>query len=252
MKRTISLLLALVMLLSVLVGCGKTEEQTSSDISESVVKETSVEQENISAFELAQDAYVDMCAAYELVSRMGFDLHNVWRVGAHEASKANGNYMEYMVPQLKYLTKDAFAAGVARTLAWNADGKKWDTLSDEEKDSYIEYAKSEFYIKSEYFQFFCVSSVLHAYYLNGEADEIKELLKTAKTQLKDLNEAYPDYEYYPALKEFYKSIDSYFELCYSDGDGGAGISFNQFKELRGTYIKEVQDHMSELSFEFED
>lgn len=253
MKKCIGLLLLLALLMSVLAGCGEAEAESATGITVSAEQENITEPTALSDFQMAQSAYADICAAYELVSQMGVDLHNVWRVGAYETDSANrGQYVEYMTPHLNHLTKDEFVAGVARTLAWNAGGKKWDDLSDEEKEYYIKYAKSEFYIKREHFQYFCMSSVLHGYYLTGEADEIKALLKTAKTQLKNLNETYPEYSCYTALKEFYKSVDAYFELCYSDGDGGAGISFNQFKELRGAYIKEVQDHMSELGFEFED
>lgn len=249
MKKVISMLLAVLLLLS---GCGG-EQQKQTAPSEPIIMKATVEPTTVSAYDMARSAYADLCAAYELVSQMGFDLHNVWRVGAHEADKANnGKYVEYMAQHLQYLTKEEFVAGVARTLAWNAGGKKWDTLSDEEKDSYMDYANSEFYIKREHFQYFCVSSILHGYYLKSVPDEIRELLKTAKDQLKDLAETYPENAHYSMLKEFYKTVDAYFELCYSDGDGGAGISFNQFKELRGTYIKEAQEHMSELGFEFED
>ncbi len=253
MNRILCLLLTAAMLLSMLSGCAEEKEDIPAEkAAEVMVPETTAEKKSASAFEQAQSAYGDLCEAYELISQLAFDLHNVWRVGAHEASKANGNFVEYLAPKLEYLSREEFTAGVARAIAWDSDGKKWASLSDAEKKSYMEFADTGFYIKSDYFQYFCISSVLNSYYLTGEIQQIRDLLKSAKEQLRELNEQDPDYALYGTLKKFYISLDAYFELCYSDGDGGAGVSFNQFKELRSAYIKEAQDYMGELGFELDE
>ena len=260
MKRFLGFLTALAMLVSVLAGCGgisvqETVQKPGENAGPAAVEkatEAFATESVMSAAELGESAYKSLCEAYEQTDQLAHDLHNAWYVGAYEKKRANGKLAEYIAAKITYLSKEELLAGIARTIAWEVDGKKWADLTDEERTSYIEFADSEFYIKEEYFQFICMSSILHAYYLSGGIEEIKDRLSEAKTQLKSLNEQYPDYGNYAALKTLYVTVDSYFDLCYSDGDGGAGISFNQFKELRGTYVKEAQACMSELEFDFVD
>lgn len=254
MKRLIILFLVFVLCVS-LAGCGKVTCSIEG-CEDEAVEDDSFEEAYCNkhladkkAFDISKVAYDNIKEAYDLTAQLAFDLHNAWYIGVYENEQANGKIAKHIASKLEYLSEEELKWGIARAIAWEEEGKKWNSLSEEEKKGYFDFAGSEFYVQKN-FQGFCISGIMNAFYLNGQIEKIESLLENAKTQMKKLSEMYFDYVYYPNLKAFYSNTTSYFDACYSGGDGGGGMSFNQFKEVQIGYEKEARDYIADLDFIF--
>ena len=66
--------------------------------------------------------------------------------------------------------------------------------------------------------------------------------------MKTLSEKYSDYTYYPKLKEFYTTVDSFFHFC----EDPFGNSFKQMTDAIEKYKNQARDYQSDLDYIFED
>ena len=223
MKKTISLLMALVLCLS-LCACGNSDKK---------------------AFEASKAAYDNIDIAYEITEQFGSDLYEAWRLGIYDDEEILDDGAEHLASELS-LNADEIRAGVAYTVAAMI-GKDWGEMSEEDKNKYINNADSTFSVMEDDLFSFCVMAVTGAYTVNGKVEEAQSALDAAKAQMKELSAEYSDYEHYPNLKGYYTTTSSFFEFC----NNPTG-SFEQVKETINDYKNEARDYISDLDYIFED
>ena len=99
-------------------------------------------------------------------------------------------------------------------------------------------------MKSSLFTF-CVRVTTNAYILNGDAEQAETLLNEAKNLMKELNEKYADYEYYPKLKELLTQVTALLDFC-NNSEG----SFEQAKTTINDYKNSIRDLTNDLNYIF--
>lgn len=254
MKRIIALLLALVMCIS-LVGCGKTTCSVEGCENEAV-DDTSFEESycskhlaNKKAFEMSKIAYQSVNLAYDIVHKFGTDLYSAWYLVAHENKRLmDSNTVKVLSSEVQYLDEEELQMGLAFVLAKNKYQEDWHTLSEEEKNNYIELAGK--YEGDDFFNqtnclFITTWTVIRAYEVNGKIEDARGYLESAQSHMRELSEKFSDYEHYPNLKGFFTTVGSYLDVC-CDSE----LSFAQFKDVKNEYEKEARDYINDLNFIF--
>ena len=92
--------------------------------------------EDKKAFEASKAAYDNIDIAYEIIEQYGSDIYEAWRMGIYD--------------------QDEIRAGEAYYVATILD-QDWDTMSDEDKNLFIDNADSFFEIMEDDLFSFCVS-----------------------------------------------------------------------------------------------
>ena len=223
MKKAISLLLALVLCLS-LCACGNSDKK---------------------AFEASKAAYDNIDIAYEITEQFGSDIYEAWRLGIYDDDEILDDGADHLASELS-LSADEIRAGVAYTVAGFL-GEDWDTMSEEDKNKYIDNADSFFEAMEDDLFSFCVVAVSNAYVVNGKVEEAQTALDAAKAQMKELSSEYSDYEHYPNLKGYFTTTSSFFDFCQNPTG-----SFEQVKDTVNDYKNEARDYISDLDYIFED
>lgn len=172
MKKLMALLLVFAMVLP-LCGCGKSKAATECENLITALGEVSVdsgkaieaaekayaaltkdEQESISEsaavltdarsayiFEVSKAAYRNINSAYDIIQKFGSDLYESWYLVAYQSKKlTNSNTVKFLASKVQYLSEEEIQMGLAYVLANNKYGEDWYSLSEEEKDSYIDLA----------------------------------------------------------------------------------------------------------------
>lgn len=223
MKRIISLVLAAVMCLS-FTACGSKEKK---------------------AFEASKAAYDNIDIAYEITEQFGSDIYEAWRLAIYKKDEVIDDGVSYLATELS-LSADEIREGVAYTIAAIVN-EDWDTMSEEDRESYIVLADAAFSIMEDDLFTLCVLSVSNAYAVNGSAEKVETALDEAKAQMKELSADYSDYEHYPNLKGYYTTTKSFFDFCQNPTG-----SFEQVKDTINKYKNEARDYISDLDYIFED
>lgn len=280
MKKLIALLLVFAMVLP-MYGCGKSKAATECETLITALGEISVdsgeaieiaekayaaltkdEQDSISEsatvladarsayiFEVSKAAYRNINSAYEIIHKFGSDLYESWYLAVYQNKKlANSNTVKFLASKVHYLSEEEIQMGLAFVLANNKYDEDWYSLSEEEKDSYIELAGK--YEGDDFFDqtnclFITTWSIIRAFELNGKIAEAQGYLDSAQIYMRELSEKHSDYEHYPNLKGFFTMAGSYFDAC-----SGGGLSFTQFKDVKNQYEKEARDYTNDLDFIF--
>lgn len=208
-------------------------------------------------FELSRSAYIKICEAYDITYNFAFDTYEGWRVGATEekALLSADNCAEYLTRKMK-LTEAEFRDGIAYQLISThstIDGVRieydWETATEENK-SYLRTLDSAFlksYQRQSNTYVFdgVLYAVKNAYIAKGDTEKTEALLDEAKVLMREVSEAYSDYEHYPTLKEFYSTTDSLFDYCMSPKG-----TFEQAKTTIEDYRNAIRDCQSDLDFIF--
>ena len=280
MKRAVSILLVLAMVFS-LCACGKSKAATecenliaalgdvdvhSGEAIEAAEKAyatlTKEEQDQIPesaavladarsvyTFEVSKAAYQNIKSAYDIIHKFGSDLYEAWYLVPYQNQKhTNSNTVKVLAAEVQYLSEEELQMGLAFVLAKNKYGEDWYSLSEEEKDNYIEMAGN--YEGDDFFNqtnclFITTWTVIRAFELNGKTAEAQKYLDSAQIYMRELSAKYSDYEHYPNLKEFFTTAGSYFDVCCD-----SGMSFEQFKDVKSEYEKEARDYINDLDFIF--
>lgn len=280
MKRALSILLVLATMLS-LCACGKSKAAVecenlitalgdvdvhSGEAIEAAEKAyatlTKEEQDQIPesaavladarsvyTFEVSKAAYQNIKSAYDIIHKFGSDLYEAWYLVPYQNQKlTNSNTVKVLAAEVQYLSEEELQMGLAFVLAKNKYGEDWYSLSEEEKDNYIEMAGN--YEGDDFFNqtnclFITTWTVIRAFELNGKTAEAQKYLDSAQIYMRELSAKYSDYEHYPNLKEFFTTAGSYFDVCCD-----SGMSFEQFKDVKSEYEKEARDYINDLDFIF--
>ena len=208
-------------------------------------------------FELSKTVYTNVCEAYEMTDAFASDIYEGWRIGATEENALfnSDNCAEYLTRKMK-LSEDEFRDGIAHRLITTKskiDGVRieydWETATEEDK-AYLRSIDYAFLMSCKndpnknVFDGI-LGAVRSAYIVKGTTEETKVLLEEAKVLMREMSEAYSDYEHYPNLKEFYAKTNSIFEFCMSPTG-----TFEQVKITIRDYRNAIRDYKSDLDFIF--
>ena len=217
MKRILSLILIVALCLS-LSACG------SQGISAS-------EKEN--AFAKSKEAFDHIITAYIAANEFSQDIYEAWFQGVNNSKDFDQDsemaaFADEMHIELIYI-EQAVANLLGAESYSNGD---WSLLP------YL-YNNSHFSA--------WVSVISEAYKCSGKADLIKEDLNAAKDLMKQLSDAYSDYEHYPTLKEFFTNTLAFFDFC-CNPEG----SFEQVKDTFNNYRNNAREYFFDLNYVFGD
>lgn len=247
MRKIVSLLLAILFCLN-FCACGN-----SNDVSKNAAEETTQLVDNIEtvetqsrSFELAQLAYNNICNAYEIVEKYGDDVYEIWRLGIFNKVDIITKGCKYLDLEIN-LSEDEIRLGVAHWATEYAQ-QDWDNTPEEAKKQLATNADALLGLfaneADEYF-FHCLKVVRSAYIMSGLTEKASQYMDLAKSTLSELGDIDPEYEYYTILKDYYISVNSFFEFCQNPTG-----SFELAKDTLNEYKNKVRDYSSELDFEF--
>lgn len=185
------------------------------------------------AYDTANEAYLNLCSAADLTISVMDSVYGAWRFGIYDADDSTSSTVLTNLAKETSLSKSELEAGV-KSLAESFDVSESNLLSalvSESKDI-------------SNWQF-CLYVVHEAYNANGVFDEIRTNIDAANNALKTMTANYDDYKHYPALKEFYSKISSYFE--FAENPSG---SFQQLANTINDYENSIRTYRSDLSFIF--
>ncbi|MBR5447715.1 MAG: hypothetical protein IKV40_04750 [Clostridia bacterium] len=212
MKKLFALLLVAAMLVS-LVSCSANNSNSKE------------------AFDTSKEAFKETTQAYILVNEFSMDIYEAWRLGINEKSDYNDDYeLDDFASELNVDSssiKEAIASLLKKDSYQSGD---WKTLQ---------------YFYSSFFSA-CVSVVSEAYIVNGTANKIENLLKSAMENMKTLDDQYSDYTHYPYLKSYFTNTLAFFDFC-KDPEG----SFEQVVETFNQYRNNARTYFFELNYVFE-
>lgn len=197
------------------------------------------------AFEASKEAYKNVNAAYEITEKFGSDIYEAWRLGIYEKDEVLDDGCAALAKELN-LSENEIATGAAYAVI-EILGEDWKTVSDSDKQKYINNADSLFNAMEDDLFSWCVNVVSCAYIANGKVAEAQGYLDEAKGQMKDLSNNYSDYEHYPALKGYYTTTASFFDFCQNPTG-----SFEQVKTTLENYKTTARDYNADLNYIFEE
>ncbi len=217
MRKVLSLLLALVLCLS-LCACGNNAGNNPKD-----------------AFDNSKEAFDHVTSAYIATNEFSSDIYEAWYLGVNKRSDYDDEYemsdfaAEMNIEQ-KYI--EQAIANLSDRDSYDYYDKLWEALPKLYNNSYFSA---------------WVSVISEAYKCSGQADEIKGELNAAKSLMKDLSDAYSDYEHYPVLKEYFTNTLAFYDFC-CDPEG----SFDQVVETFNNYRNTARECFFDLNYVFGD
>ena len=205
------------------------------------------------AFEVSKEAYNNINLAYEKVNQFSQDVYTAWNMGIRDKDKFSGQEDGYYSWEDDYNDSEAltYFANELHISKSDLEAAVAKLMGKDSYDAGSEYSAGDWYTLSNvrYSSFFsaCVDVVSTAYELNGISGEIKNLLNSARDQMKQLSDNYSDYEHYPNLKEYFTNTTAFFGFC-MDPEG----SFEQVVDTFNTYRNNARNYYYDLNYVFED
>lgn len=216
--------------------------------SRAVLQKLEEEEAKRAKFSCAQEAYMNIKAAWDLLDQWSGDLYNAWHGSIMEEDEMGANVIPYFV-QNTHLTEaevlEGFTVVAYVHLSNKPDGVNWASLSEDRKQEWREATVKAFEDSYPSFQEANLM-ITYAYILNGDYQTAKDTMETAKEHMKVMSEQYSDYEHYPALKGFFTTASAMLDYCASPSG-----SFQQYKDLLNDYRKEARDAINDLNYIFE-
>lgn len=219
---------------------------------------------NKKAFNISEDLYDNLNTAYNITDSLASDIYDVWFLVIYDEDEIASGGCEYLASNLG-VSEDAVKDAVAYAAngqfvdfsnSWHmAEGStefqskkdSWDEMTEDEKNEYRNIADRLIENHVDDRLNFCVDIVYGLYSIDDSIEVAQSSLNQAREQLKELSEKYSDYEFYPALREYYTTTNSFFE--YSTNVSG---TFEQAQTTINDYRNEVRDHKSDLEFMFDE
>lgn len=148
----------------------------------------------------------------------------------------------YLVKSLHISERDLID-GLAYTVADLTGSTEYAEVAENGYDLYSEYSYAIFQLLKSSLFTVCVRVTTNAYILNGEAEKAENALSDATGLMKELNEKYPDYEYYTKLKELLTQVSALLDFC----NNPIG-SFEQVKVTINDYKNNIRDLTNDLNY----
>lgn len=249
-----SIVMVLVLIFTITsIGCSKTMcaiEGCENDVVDDSIFEHSYCNKHLAykkALESSREIYANINIAYNICSEMGSDIVDAWRMGIYDDDKLVENGVSFLNSELS-LTEEEIVYSVGYFTCTIFFGNEWtEETAKETKESFsLETANAMFTLADgtfyDMFQF-CVKIVQDAYSLNGDIDEARNALNTAKELMKELNEKHPDFEYYSVLKDYYLSASTLLDFCIEPNG-----AFDHVKDTINSYKDDARKSINELEF----
>lgn len=242
MKKIISFLLAFVMCLSLAIyGGGHAAADTTK-----TKKNEAAEQKEKAAFEAASSIYTNINIAYEITQKYGNDLSEACLLSFTDEDELVKNGVKFLAKNLN-ASEEELLEGLVYAVAVDALGEDWEKVSETEKETYRELADTAFEFMGDDLSGLCILVVKGTYKVNGDIKKAEKALDTAKAQLKQLKQDYPDYEYYSGLLDYYTATNRFFDYCVEPTG-----SYLDLMSAASEYQDEIEKHISALEFAFEE
>ena len=182
------------------------------------------------AFTISQQAFEKVNEAYMKVNVFSQDIYEAWRLGVNNSR--NGCTFSSFVVEMN-IEQEYIEEAVAK-------------LSGKEFYSSADWSSLYKSFNNSYFSAY-VTVISEAYACSGDVEEITATLLEAKTLMKQLSDAYSDYEHYPALKSYFTNTLAFFDFC-NHPEG----SFEQVVETFNSYRNVARECFFELNYIFSD
>ena len=195
-------------------------------------------------FELSKLAYQNINSAYDITHKFGADVYEAWLIGATNPMAIQKMGVAYLANCVS-LTEDEIKGGLGYFQAY-IDHKNWDDLTEAEKKQYVD--NGDAFLKgvsnSNVLQT-SIYTIPFAYIVNGKTEEAQATLNNAKNMMRELSKNYSDYEHYPNLKEYYTTVNAYFNFCQMPKG-----TFTMVETTINEYMNDIRDFRSDLDFIF--
>ena len=213
MKRTVALILALVLCLSLCACGGKNNLQAAFD-------------DSAKAFNYVTDAYI-------ATNEFSQDVYEAWFQGVNNRTDYDNeseltDFADEMHIELVHIQQAV--ANLYGKETYNYNDKAWENL--------------RFLYNNSYFSAW-ISVISEAYKCSGKAAAISDDLEAAKNLMKQLSDQYADYEHYPTLKKYFTNTLAFFDFC-CNPEG----SFEQVKETFNSYRNNAREYFFDLNYVF--
>lgn len=246
-KRILALVLVGLLLMT---GCGKTlcsmENCKNAAVEDEVYGELYCEEHLAvrKAFELSKQAFDQISNAYEIASNFSDDVYESWRLAIYNSDDILENGTAYLAKNL-HISENDLIDGLAYTVADLTGSTEYAEVAENGYDLYSEYSYAIFQLLKSSLFTVCVRVTTNAYILNGESEKAENALNEATSLMKELNEKYSDYEYYPKLKELLTQVSALLDFC-NNPEG----SFEQVKDTINNYKNGIRDLTNDLNYIF--
>lgn len=228
MKKVLSLLLVLVLCASLFACAGANEDKNVNETEAVITKDEEGFNKSKEAFDLVSEAYIE-------TNKFSEDIYEAWFQGVHNKSDFDKEY------ELSYFADEMHIdlASIEQAIANLSGGTSYVYTNYD-----WEYLPKLY--NGSYFSAW-VSVISEAYKCSGKADEIREMLVSAKALMKELSDEFSDYEHYPSLKKFFTNELAFFDFC-CNPEG----SFEQVVSTFNDYRNVAREYFFDLNYVFED
>lgn len=179
-----------------------------------------------SAFENSKEAYQTLNEVSELCRQAISDIYNAWYWGIYDYDDCYDTSSRVSALQSK-VSIDLNAGSEEGTRARDYLGLY----------AFLIYNDSEWQA--------CIDLVVEAYKGSGFFETADALMNEAQEKLKIVSEKNADYQYYPALKQYYAKLSAMLEFVKSPTG-----SFESLKTTKNDYINAIMTYQGDLSFVF--
>ena len=248
MKKKKKILALVLVGLLLLTGCGKVKcsigNCKNSAVEDEVYGKLYCEEHlaDKRAFELSKQVFNQISEAYGIASDFSDDIYESWRMAIYNSDDILESGTAYLVKSLHISERDLID-GLAYTVADLTGSTEYAEVAENGYDLYSEYSYAIFQLLKSSLFTVCVRVTTNAYILNGEAEKAENALSDATGLMKELNEKYPDYEYYTKLKELLTQVSALLDFC----NNPIG-SFEQVKVTINDYKNNIRDLTNDLNY----
>lgn len=190
--------------------------------------------------ELSKEAYAYLKNIDESTSMISHDIYQVWSMAIYED---DGITIEKLDESL-YLNKTEIQDGLAKSI-WYLMALPFEESPEEARENASDLQIKMLKVSGGFSDY--IDAVINAYTINGEYEELFQKQESAKLIMKELSQKYSSYEHFQALKEYYTTVTSFLELCYSPE--GSLLSFQRAQD---DYIKKTRNIRNDLDLVFSD
>ena len=261
-KRSIIIVIAVILSLTLLAGCGKSKAVKAAEEAIKAIGEISIDSGDAIAsaeklyniltdsekasvsnrlelveareafdnlqgdlvYDNAKQAYEQLNKVADLCANGMDDIYGAWYFGIYKASdtKSYESVYDNMARETPHFSSDELKT--AGEMIFSAD-------------------MTELLMKNDWQ--YCLYVVEEAITLRGDYDTIDTELNAAQNILQELTKTYDDYSYYPKLKDYFAAVSSYVEFFKSPSG-----SFTQLSDTINGYENNIRTYRSDVGFLF--
>ncbi len=264
MRKIVSLLLIVVMICTVLTGCGKSKAVKAAEEAITAIGEITIDSGDAIAsaeklyniltdsekaqvdnrlalvdaresfeklqgdlvYDNAKKAYEQLNVVADLCSNGMDDIYGAWHFGIYKAkdTKSYESIFDNMAKSTPHFSSAELKAAAENVSSYGADMVGKLMAADWQ---------------------YCLYVVEQAILDRGDYATIEKEMNEAQAILQELTKTYDDYSYYPKLKDYYAAVSSYVEFFKSPSG-----SFQQLSDTVNNYETNIRTNRSDVGFLF--